>query len=201
MTEQKLVIPGVTDPARVACIARARKYSQYVTYVNDALAGKCTICSLDSNRNPNPERRGFIEIPGVTLWRIWHCNPPEKFTRLHFLMSPVRHITDSRDLDADEWDQLKSIWNSLPAMFNFNFRGILIRDGDATQSAGTIQHLHIHMMVPDGTGRVESPFCKTPEEEAAGVARAIIFEKLRTTGMNPSALPPEEFELVKDRLI
>ena len=87
----------------------------------------------------------------------------------------------------------------LPDTFNFNFRGILIRDGDATQSAGTIEHLHIHIMVPDGTGRVESPFCKTPEEEAAGVARAIVFEKLRT-GTPATELPSDEYELVKDRL-
>jgi len=188
-----LVIPGISDPAKLACIARARKFKQYRKYVEDALAGRCTICSLDQSNTR------FVEVPRVNAMRVWYCNPPEKFTRLHFLMSPVRHITDTRQLSVEERRAFWEVMEYLPNKFSFNFRGILIRDGDATQSAGTIEHLHIHIMVPDGTGRVESPFCKTPEEEAAGVARAIIFEKLRT-GTMVAELPGNEYELVKDRL-
>jgi diadenosine tetraphosphate (Ap4A) HIT family hydrolase len=132
-------------------------------------------------------------------WRVQYCNPPEKHTRLHFLLIPLRHIKDSRELTSEEQLEYWTALNALPQMFSFDYRGILNRDGDATQSSGTIQHFHVHIMVPDGTGRVESPFCKTPEDEAAGVARAVIFEKLRT-GNTFEQLPLEEQELVKDRL-
>jgi hypothetical protein len=89
--------------------------------------------------------------------------------------------------------------DEIKEQFDISSSGILIRDGDATLSAGTIQHLHVHMMVPDGTGRVESPFYKGDASEAEGVARAIIFEKMRT-GTPFTGLEPCEQELIEGRL-
>jgi len=188
-----LIIPGITDPATLACIARSRKYSQHCKAVEDALVGRCSFCSPDFEYNTP------VEIPSLKYWRVQYCSPPEKFTRLHFLLIPLRHVMDSRELTVAEQLEYWAAMNILPVMFNFTYRGILSRDGDATMSSGTIRHLHIHMMVPDGTGRVESPFCKTPAEEAAGVERAIIYEKIRT-GTPFESLPVLEQELVKDRM-
>ena len=84
-------------------------------------------------------------------------------------------------------------------MFGYTSRGTLMRDGDATMSAGTIQHLHIHDMVPAGTGRVESPFYKGHESETEGVLRAMVFEKIRQ-GFSAQALTPDEKKLVEGRL-
>ncbi len=92
-----------------------------------------------------------------------------------------------------------TLWDLLPGMFDMSFCGHLMRDGDATKSAGTQEHLHGHMMKPAGTGRVESPFCKTPEEEAASLARAIIFAKVYA-GTPFEALSEEEKTLVADRM-
>ena len=188
-----LTIPGITDPATLACIARSRKYKQYRKSVEDALANRCPFCELDPNYNK--------VIPGIPskVLRAWHCNPPEKFTRYHFIISPIRHVTDTLQYSEEEWSDVRSVTDHLLRGFAFGFRGILIRDGDATMSAGTIQHSHIHLMVPDGTGRVESPFCKTPEEEAAGVVRAIIYEKIRQ-GTAWVQLSSEERVLVADRM-
>ena len=188
-----LTIPGITDSATLACIARSRKYSQYVGMVEDALAGRCTFCDFD------PARNRMIDVPEVNLWRVWHSNSPEKNTALHIIIAPKRHVTDMRQLLVSERDELWRIWDSLPEMFGYEFRGKLVRDGDATQSAGTIEHLHLHEMTMAGTGRVESPFCKTPEEEAAGVVRAIIYEKVRT-GTPFESLSPEERALIKGRM-
>lgn len=188
-----LVIPGITDPATLACIARSRKFPQYKKAIEDALAGRCPFCQLDTKYNKP------VKVSCTRRLRVWHCNPPEKHTKYHFIISPNRHVTDTLHLLEDEWSEVQNVVCYLRALFNFDYCGILIRDGDATQSAGTVQHLHIHVMVPDGTGRVESPFCKTPEEEAAGVARAIVFEKLRT-GFAFKGLIPEEQKLVQGRL-
>ena len=92
----------------------------------------------------------------------------------------------------------KGIRKEVRKMNEYASRGTLMRDGDATLSAGTIQHLHIHDMVPDGTGRVESPFFKGAESEAEGVARARVFEKIRR-GAGTHTLTEEEWKLVKDR--
>lgn len=130
----------------------------------------------------------------------WHCNPPEKHTRWHFLIVPKRHVTDSMELNGPEILVMMSLFpNHLMRDFGFKSRGLLMRDGDATLSAGTIEHLHLHIMVPDGTGRVESPFYKGAEAEAESLARALVFEKLRQ-GMEPETLTDGEWDLVKDRV-
>ena len=188
-----LIIPGITDSATLACIARSRKYKQHCKAVEDALAGRCAFC------NPDPKYNTAVEIPGLQFWRVQYCNPAEKYTKFHFLLIPLRHVKDSRQLSPEEQAEYWAAMNILPGMFDFTYRGILARDGDATMSSGTIQHLHFHIMVPDGTGRVESPFCKTPDEEAAGVVRAIIYEKIRT-GTALESLPSEEQQLVHDRM-
>ena len=194
MNRKVLVISGITDPATLACLSRSRKFSQYVNGVNNALAGNCPFCNLDPSHN-----KIIAGLMSAKLLRVWHCNPPERNTRFHFLICPIRHVISISQLTQYEWTEVRMIISELATNYDIPYRGILIRDGDATQSAGTIQHLHIHVMVPDGTGRVESPFCKTHEEEIAGVERAIIFEKIRT-GTSPQNLSPDEFELVKDRL-
>jgi diadenosine tetraphosphate (Ap4A) HIT family hydrolase len=188
-----LTIPGITDPATLACIARSRKYKQYKKSVEDALAHRCPFCELDTSYNK--------VIPGIPsgVLTAWHCNPPEKHTRCHFIISPIRHVTDTLLFSEEEWSDVRRVTSFLSLKFAFGFRGILIRDGDATLSAGTVQHSHIHLMVPDGTGRVESPFCKTPEEEMEGVARAIIFEKIRQ-GWPPEQLSRYELTLIEGRL-
>jgi diadenosine tetraphosphate (Ap4A) HIT family hydrolase len=188
----KLTVQGITDEGTLACLTRSRKFGQYKKAVEDALAGRCPFCQVDRNYNKI--------IFENDLGYAWHCKPPEANTKLHFLVVPKRHVTDSTDLSDEELLCLmKKIPSYLQNVFGFQSRGVLLRDGDATLSAGTIQHLHVHIMVPDGTGRVESPFYKGADAENEGIARAIIFEKLRT-GTNPNDLSESEKKLVEGRL-
>ncbi len=187
-----LTIPGITNPGTLACIARARKFNQYLGMVENALTGKCPFCNIDRNYNK--------VVYEDDSFYAWHCNPPEKHTRFHLLIAPKRHLTDSTELtDQETLLMMKHIPRRLMHQFGFKSRGILIRDGDATLSAGTIEHLHLHIMVPDGTGRVESPFYKGEEAELEGYLRATVFEKIRTSTALMD-LTPEESELVKGRL-
>lgn len=197
----KLEIIGVSDPQKLACIARARTYKQYRKMVDDALAYRCPFCDIDREHNR--------VIAENDCWYAWKCNPPEKNTRLHFLFVPKRHVTQTTELFADERSKLFGLIAVVRGIYEYTSSGILIRDGDATMSAGTIQHLHVHEMVPDGTGRVESPFYKGKDAEEASLRRAIIFEKMRRfsilTGRTEpvelcSNLSEVEIALVADRL-
>lgn len=190
----KLVIPGIEDEATLACIARSRKFGQYVKAVENALAGICPFCTIDRNYN--------LIVAENAFWYAWPSRPPEDNTRLHFLYVPKRHVTDSEQLSDTEILALfgeDGIRRYVRGTYGYTSRGTLMRDGDATLSAGTIQHLHIHDMVPAGTGRVESPFYKGAEAEAESLARAIVFEKLRQDA-SVHDLTPEERDLVRDRL-
>lgn len=171
LNQYPLVILGITDLNTLACISRARTFTQYKRMVADALTGSCPFCTIDRTHNKI--------VAETEFWLAWPCNPPEKHTRLHFLFVPKRHITATGDLRAEEAVNLFAIRRSVSTKFGYRSCGMLIRDGDARLSAGTIQHLHVHDMVPDGTGRVESPFYKGYEAEKESLQRATLFEKLR----------------------
>jgi len=191
LSTAKLVIPGITDENKLACIARSRKYAQYCKAVENALAGICPFCTLDRKYN--------VVIAGNEFWHAWPCRPPEDHTKFHFIMAPRDHLTSTSQLSGKQWSTLFDIMNKLKVAHDITSCGILIRDGNATLSAGTIEHLHVHMMVPDGTGRVESPFFKGAEAEAESLARAIVFEKLRQ-GADYHKLNLREQELVQGRI-
>ncbi len=194
------MVPGITDQNTLACIARARTYRYHCQLVDQALSGKCPFCELDQGRNR--------VITDNSSWTAIHCNPPEAHTRIHVLFIPNRHVTDSNELSDQEWLDLKHIRITVQQTLGYESRGLLMRDGDARMSAGTIAHLHIHEMVPDRSGRVESPFYKGDESEIEGLRRAIIFEKLHRAGVRPDEasnraqeiLSREEQELVAGRL-
>ncbi len=109
-------------------------------------------------------------------------------------------MLDLQELGTREWMLLQRILKEALRRFGVTSSGLLLRNGDATRSAGTIRHLHFHIMEPDGTGRVESPFFKGEASEAESHARAIIFERLRTGEVVVADLRPEEFKLVEGRL-
>jgi diadenosine tetraphosphate (Ap4A) HIT family hydrolase len=159
--------------------------------VRDAISRRCPFCILDPEYNK--------VIAESRDWHAWQSSSPEKHTLHHFIIAPKRHITDTAQLTEKEQLTLFMIMKVIRDKYSINSCGILIRDGDARLSAGTIEHLHVHLMVPDGTGRVESPFYKGTAADAKSLAQAIVFEKMRT-GTKFADLDADEKALVKDIL-
>ncbi len=191
MSFDKLVVLGITNPSTLACLARSRTYEQYCHMVEIALQGKCPFCDIDPEVNK--------VIADNEYWRAWQSPYPEKNTKHHFIIVPKRHMIDTGELQPAEQMSLFRIMKFLREIYGYESCGVLIRDGDARLSAGTIEHLHIHVMVPNGTGRVESPFYKGLDEERWGVTRAIIYEKLRR-GLPVDELTQEEVRQVRGRI-
>lgn len=196
----RLVVKGLT-PTQCAILSRSRKFSLYKKNRADLLAGKCPFCPPDPAVN--------VICYENDCWWAWRSKWPEDNAALHLMIVPKRHVHSMRELDdATEGLALLQALRSLDEMLGITFSGLLCRDGDATLSAGTIEHLHWHKMVPDGRGRLETPMAKGHPDEQKGHARAIIFEKLRQQidemGANPDlvikALSEEEFSLVTGRL-
>jgi diadenosine tetraphosphate (Ap4A) HIT family hydrolase len=160
--------------------------------LQNALIGKkCPFCVLD------PAYNKVIVEDDNRLFCAWQSSSPEKHTKHHFIIIPRQHVTDMLELSAIEQRAFFEIMGKLKDMFGLTSRGILIRDGDARFLGGTIAHLHIHIMVPDGTGRVESPFCKGDEADERSLAQAIVFEKVRK-GTSFAGLAKQEQDLVRD---
>ena len=164
-------VPGITDPLTLLCLSRARNFKFYCRAVKEALANICTFCNIDPEVN-----RIVVEN---SFWVAWQSPVPDWFTKHHFIVVPKRHVIDSTELTKDEQLAWFNINKLLKNKYSLQGRGLVIRDGDARYLAGTIEHLHSHVIVPDGTGVVAPIFSKEKKAEKECFARAIIFEKLR----------------------
>lgn len=188
---KELIVPGITDKTELLVISRARTYQQYCRAVENTLRGGCPFCQTETMLLRSIRKTG-------PFWVI-SCDPPEPHTRFHFLIIPRRHIVSLLELNGAEWLLFGDCLRELRDDYDLDATGILIRDGDARKLCGTITHLHVQVMVPNGTGRVASPFAKTSAEEREAIQRAIVFEKLRQVA-TPRDLSPEEYLLVEGRL-
>lgn len=189
--DKELKIDGINDKDILVCISRARTYKLYCIAVNNALEKKCPFCKIDPMIN-------HILIENNS-WYAWQSPSPEPNTLYHFILVPKRHVIDTNELDTDEQIDLFQIENGLKKMYNYKSSGFLIRNGDATLSAGTVKHLHAHVLVPNGEGRVEVPIYKGKQSDEKCLLRAIVFEKIRQ-GEKIKNLTPEEKELIEDRI-
>jgi diadenosine tetraphosphate (Ap4A) HIT family hydrolase len=199
VAEPVFAIEGLT-PGQCAILARARTFKLYKKMRADLLSNVCPFCKLDPKFNQVVTENAW--------WYAWQSPSPEKGTKHHFIIAPKQHVTAIADLKPLQWDGLWEILEDLDRQHKIDSSGIQIRDGDARLSAGTVEHLHVHKMVPDGTVRVESPFYKGAASEREGHARAIVFEKLRaqieeggmTQAAAVSALSTAELSLIDGRI-
>jgi ATP adenylyltransferase len=110
--------------------------------------GKCLFCpeQLDTH----PTQRVLKKTNG---WRVTENRYPYKDTKLHLLLIPTLHVSDILSLPpellADFWGVLAWVKRT----YTLEFYGLGVRCGDCKYTGGTIQHLHVHVVVGD----VENP--------------------------------------------
>lgn len=183
-------LAGLT-PHQVVTLSRARNFTQYLSMRQAYLDGKCLFC------DPlGPKNKVMVQIDG---WRLWRNPFPEKHTSLHLVMASVRHIpTEELPLEED-FLAIGKLFAWVRERFNprlFTGGGLFMRFGDPMLNAGTILHLHAHIMVPSSSGEVRLPLAKEPDRERLGYRRLKLFEKLRREA-SLSGLTDEEFELLE----
>jgi hypothetical protein len=187
-------IPKIEGLSRrkIVTLSRARNYKQYLSMLEAYKAGKCAFC------DPLLGKQNVVlrEIDG---WRIWENPYPEKHTALHLVMAPVRHIGTDELPGSEGFTAIGKLFawagDRYPNRMGLDGGGFFMRFGDPMYNAGTILHLHAHIMVPDLKGEVRLPLAKEPDRDARGFARLEVFEKLRA-GASEADLTPEERELM-----
>jgi ATP adenylyltransferase len=89
----------------------------------------------------------------TSAWSIIANRYPYKETKLHLLLIPDQHVADILDLSdaslADFWIALAWIRRT----YTLEYYGVAMRCGDCRYTGGTIQHVHVHVIVGD----VENP--------------------------------------------
>lgn len=186
----ELVIPGM-GKEDIGTLINTRTYPQYCEMVRRILAVECPFCELD------------LELNKIILendhWRAWENPFPQKYTAHHLIIAHQVHLTHLSDVTSADGRDLFDILSRLAEPADIRGGGVLIRFGDPLLNAGSIRHLHANLFVPDGTGELRLPLCKTPEEIAEKMKVIRVFEKMRT-GTPFEKLEPAEQDLVRDRL-
>lgn len=179
----------------ITSLLNVRTYNQYCEAVEYITQNKCLFCQLDLKLN-----KIIKEVPEG--WRLWQTPHPIKHTAHHLVITPTKHITDVAAMTQEDWRGLTSLieYATGPdSKLNLPGGAVVMRFGPPKFNAGSIRHLHVNILVPDGTGEVRVPFAKTPEDIEHKKKILAVFEKMRT-GTPFEELDPEEQDLVRDRL-
>jgi ATP adenylyltransferase len=82
-------------------------------------------------------------------WTVVPNEFPYAGTRLHLLLIPAEHVADLVDLSdaarSDLWPMLA--WAKQE--YTLTFYGLGVRNGDPAYTGGTVEHLHLHLIVGD----------------------------------------------------
>lgn len=171
------VVPGLSEAA-CAILARSRNYGLYLLNRARLLAGTCPFC----------EHNLMDTVAQNEDWTAKKSPGPEANTKLHFIIFSRRHVSGLMELPDSAGASLMAIVRAIYGRYGITASGILTRDGNPIELAGTVDHCHIHIMVPNGMGRVETPIAKGEADEEAGRQRAVIYEQLFQ-----GTLRPEDF--------
>ena len=106
--------------------------------------GKCLFCPAHLDT-----QSGQRVLMRTESWSVTENKYPYHGAKLHLLLIPSLHVTDILALPenvlADFWVALALAKKS----FELNFYGLGARCGECRYTGGTIQHLHIHLIVGD----------------------------------------------------
>lgn len=104
--------------------------------------------------------------------RLYHKNPilkegeywiatknqwPYKHTKHHLLLIYKKHAIKLAELDSAAGTELFSMIKELEKEFEFEGGGFAMRFGDTDFSAGTVNHLHVQLVIPDAMAKDFEP--------------------------------------------
>ena len=161
---------------QVLTLTRARNFEQYVHMIEEYLAGKCLFCDPLGSKN--------VVLHETDGWRLWENPFPESNTALHLVLASVRHISTEQLPGVEEFIAVGKLfaWAKERYADRMQGGGVLMRFGSPEFNAGTILHLHAHILVPNLKGEVRLPLAKDVERNERGYKRLHVFEKLRGGG-------------------
>lgn len=130
----------------IVCMKNVRRYygdkpDLVAKYEQIAASGKCPFCE------PHMEAEVAWR---AKLWVVVKNQFPYNNTRFHWLVLPKRHVTELKELSAEEWADMEKVvgladfFNPLPLC---NGYGMAIREG--LMGGVTLYHLHWHLILPE----------------------------------------------------
>lgn len=90
-------------------------------------------------------------------WLLTKNQWPYQHTKHHFLLIYKKHVTQLRELDPEAGSELFALVKELENKYQFEGGGFSMRFGDTDFSAGTVNHLHVQLIVPDAMAKDFEP--------------------------------------------
>lgn len=169
----------LTNPATLGVLINSRTYNQYVQMYGMLETGECLFCNLDKLRYPVVLRQGN--------WALKECDMPYTNCEHHLiLVYEAGHITDWDLLSRDDNADFMELISKARKKYSIKGNAVVFRQGDANYHAGTISHIHAHILVvkldENGipVGELRAYFAKSREESLFFHKMIGLFEKVRT---------------------
>lgn len=125
-------------------IENAREKDQIQTMKKIIEAGHCPFCL--KNLRKYHKKPILKETP---LWLLTDNQWPYENTQLHLIAIYKKHATKIDQLADQAGDQLLQLISWAETKFNIPGGGIIMRFGDTNYSAGSVNHIHVQLVVPD----------------------------------------------------
>jgi diadenosine tetraphosphate (Ap4A) HIT family hydrolase len=119
-----------------------RSAEQHAEMVRLAERGVCAFCP--EHLSGDPAHRPVLR---TAHWTVLPNRYPYRGARHHLLLVPDEHVRDMADLSPAARDEFWLVLRSLRDRYALTHYGVGIRNGDARFTGGTIEHLHVHVVV------------------------------------------------------
>lgn len=196
--DSKFNLEGI-NPVDLDYLKQVGNYSYYKRKVRTLREGGCEFCGeLDATVN-----RVVVELGH---WRAWtNVVAPLAGQRYQFVIAPYRHLIEYHDLKSDESIGLTAIIARINTQYCLTGYATFIRSGSPLVNARSVAHLHVNLVVSDGTADVRPILGKSRETVARDNRVLNIFKRMHAMEMegneNPLySLTDEERALVVGRL-
>jgi diadenosine tetraphosphate (Ap4A) HIT family hydrolase len=124
-------------------LSKARVAEQLKVMEDIKQKGICPFCinEIDEFHKAKMIRKG-------KHWLITYNQWPYKHTQMHLLAIATYHAEKLSDLKKGALDELQEhiIW--LEKELNIKTGAVCMRFGDITQNGATVNHIHVHLIVP-----------------------------------------------------
>lgn len=125
-------------------LANARVDQQRQVMQEIIEAGHCPFCWENLEK--------YHKTPILKKAKHWLIVPnqwPYEHTKIHLLLILKQHVEDLSQLDPEAGQELIELTQWAQQEYKISGGALAVRFGDTDFSAGTIKHLHAHLIQPD----------------------------------------------------
>lgn len=135
----------MTEPSRpLYNFANARTAEQLADMRALDAAGKCVFCP--DNLRQDPDQPVLLE---TAHWMLTPNEFPYPAAKLHLLLVPHQHAEDLLDLAPEVQQDLWTALAEVRRRYQLSYYGFGVRNGDCSQTGGSIAHVHAHILVAE----------------------------------------------------